>query len=264
MALYEKNAIIYVYITIDMFLTARSVLLALLILLAGPYAFSAVILTNSYIVTTVGINTDTDSSPSDPAIAMSDLLSNLGTAEATAQALFITTLNSDPNSFEFSGSNFAEAFVDRDQGSGNVDTDGSALVEYTISFQLAVDEIASASFDLDFSIVEQNSNQEARVEWSLVGPSTSTSAISGDVTGETANGSSGLQTATLDTAGIYTLTVRANVPLQDFGSNRSARSTLDNLTFTINSVPEPSSLMALAVGLSGFIWRRKSPYNGKS
>ncbi len=243
-----------------MFLTARSVLLALLIPLAGPHAFSAVILTNSYIVTAVGINTDTDSSPSDPATAISILgnnpNNNLGTAEAEAESLTVTNPNADPDSFQVSGADFALASVARLSSGSNANVNGLATATHTITFELGINEVGLASFDLEFTILQPD-DQNGRVTWSLDGPDPDSSSISGDVTGEILNGNSGIQTATLDTAGIYTLTITATVPDQGFQRGESASANLDQLTFSVISVPEPSSLMTLAVGLIAFIWRRK-------
>lgn len=239
-----------------MFVKIWHALLVFLMFSASSSVFAATILNNSYTVTAIGITTVSDSSPSDPAIATSMLTSGLGTAEATASPLIITNPNADPDSFQFTGTDFASAFVDRDNGAGNVETIGTAIVEYTISFELAPNEIATATFDLDFSI-DQTSNQDSSVVWSLAGPDPDSTTITGNETAEVTNGSSGTQTAVLNTAGIYTLTISAVVPEQDFGSNDSASASLDTLTFTVISVPEPSSLMMVAVGLVALIWRRK-------
>lgn len=113
-----------------------------------------------------------------------------------------------------------------------------------------------ASFNLDFTILEQNGNQEGRVTWELSGPDVNSSAISGDVTGETINGTSGLQAATLGSPGVYTLTITAAVPDQSFDSNRSASADLDGLTSFVVSIPEPSALILLSIGVMAIIWRR--------
>lgn len=241
----------------------RFILIPLLLIITQKLALSAVIIQNDYSVVTTGGASDTDGSPNDPATAMSDLIitqgnnaNDFGDAIATATSLTVTNPNADPNSFGISGTNFASASVDRDPGAGNQSPTASATAVYTISFELGINEVGLASFDLDFSIAESNGDVQGNVSWSLTGPDPDSNSIAGNVTGTTANGTSGLQTATLDSAGIYTLTITASVPEQGFSSNTSVDASLDGLTFTLISVPEPSSILMLIVGLSGIIWRR--------
>ncbi len=236
-------------------------ILVTFIILSIGTASGANIIVNGYMASTTGAsgNDANASSPADPASATSALTNNLGASTATASALNLTNPNGDLSSFQFSNTNFASASVDRTNGSGNVNTTGSATAEYTIEFNLGVNETGFITFNLDFSI-DTSSNQTAGVSWTLSGPDPNTSAISGSSTTAAINASSGIQTATLNTAGNYTLTMIAEVPDQDFGSNKSASVTLNDLNFTLISIPEPSSTFTLSISLIALIWYRRPSY----
>lgn len=69
---------------------------------------------------------------------------------------------------------------------------------------------------------------------------------------------SGPQTALLEQAGTYTLTITSEVPLQDFlNAQKTASATLDAVHFEVVAVPEPSSAAFLALSLSGALFLRR-------
>ena len=237
-----------------MFLKQFISTLLLSLILVQP-ALSVLVAINNYEVITTGDSTDMDQSSTLPITATSQLLNNngnvLGSTDADASSLIVTSLNA--NSFEFTGTDFASASVDRIPGAGNQDPAGSATATHIIEFELGVNELVDVSFNLTYSIIE--SNADAEVSWTLNGPDPNTTLIGGTASTPGSN-SSGIQTATLSPPGTYTLTITAAIPNQSFGSNKSASANLDSLTFTAILVPEPSSTIMLVVGLAGFIWRR--------
>ena len=238
-----------------MFLKQLISTLLLSLILVQP-ALSVLVALNNYEVITTGDITDMDQSSTLPITATSQLLNNnngnvLGSTDADASSLIVTSLNA--NSFEFTGTDFASASVDRIPGAGNQDPAGSATATHIIEFELGVNEVVDVSFNLTYSIIE--SNADAEVSWTLNGPDPNTTLIGGTDSTPGTN-SSGIQAATLSASGTYTLTITAAIPNQSFRSNRSASANLDSLTFTAILVPEPSSTIMLVVGLAGFIWRR--------
>ena len=237
-----------------MFLKQFISTLLLSLILVQP-ALSVLVAINNYEVITTGDSTDMDQSSTLPITATSQLLNNngnvLGSTDADASSLIVTSLNA--NSFEFTGTDFASASVDRIPGAGNQGPAGSATATHIIEFELGVNELVDVSFNLTYSIIE--SNADAEVSWTLNGPDPNTTLIGGTASTPGSN-SSGIQTATLSPPGTYTLTITAAIPNQSFGSNQSASANLDSLTFTAILVPEPSSTIMLVVGLAGFIWRR--------
>jgi len=131
--------------------------------------------------TTSGAVTVTDQFPSDPAIAHSDLIDNSdrGDADASASSLIITNPGGDLDSFEISGNSFASASVSRTSPSGPGIT-ASANATYTITFEVAAIELGIASFDLDYTLAQQDI--DSTVSWGLVGPDPDVTDIGGIIT----------------------------------------------------------------------------------
>jgi hypothetical protein len=68
----------------------------------------------------------------------------------------------------------------------------------------------------------------------------------------------GALSETLDQEGIYTLTISAEIPFQEFtNAQKTASATLDAVYFEVVAVPEPSSCALVALGIGGFIIMRR-------
>ena len=144
---------------------------------------------------------------------------------------------------------------------------GGSSATFTITFELLPGEIKQANFELNYTLeIAQGDQNQALVEWKLVAPDMSTLGISGyDSRGDSninvtsyLGGDTSPQTALLDQTGTYTLTMTAEVPLQDFlNAQKTASSTLDAVYFEVITVPEPSSTALLALSLSGCLFFRR-------
>ena len=135
----------------------------------------------------------------------------------------------------------------------------------TVTFDLQAGETKQANFELNYTLeIAQGNQNSALVEWSLVAPDMSTLGINGfdqqgaEVTDYQVSTYSGPQTALLDQAGTYTLTITSEVPLQDFlNAQKTASSTLDAVYFEVVAVPEPSSAALLTLALSSVLFFRR-------
>jgi hypothetical protein len=152
--------------------------------------------------------------------------------------------------------------------STNATIEAGSNTTFTVTFNLGIGEVKQANLWLNYTIDISNGNQNsATVEWELKAPDTSVLGISQadtrsntseDAVKDTIN--TGALSTTLNQEGTYTLTIRADIPFQEFNNaQKTASATLDAVYFEVVTVPEPSSSLLLALGLgSCMIIRRRA------
>ena len=138
--------------------------------------------------------------------------------------------------------------------------EASANSTSTIEFLLGIGEVVEANLTLNYTIEITNGNQnEASVSWTLIRPDTSVIGISDNDTrsggnfAETVN--TGEMSTVLNQAGLYTLLLSADIPVQEFNNNQhSASAILNGVYFEVIPIPEVNSstllLIALGTGLA--------------
>ncbi len=216
-------------------------------------ASAATLVSNNLIIsTTVGTITDT-TAPTSQSVG-----NNGGTLTSLGSAATVTTPGGAPNLL-FDLAAAASVVLSRPPGGGRVDA-VSAFVEYTFVFNLAALETRLATFNLSYSLSETGIN--GTVTWALVGPSGSVPAISGSL-GDSATSTETItstaiptQTTTLSTAGNYTLTLRAAMPIQGVESQKSMTVVLDDANLGLTAIPESSCLGFLSLALLALVRRR--------
>ena len=134
---------------------------------------------------------------------------------------------------------------------------------FTVTFDLAVDEVKLVNFYLDYTIEVSGTQQTAEVSWDLTWDGDANwLGLSGSDTQNTPEylktTNTGLQNTVINQAGTYTLTMTSEVPVQTFNNqNKTASATLDAVYFEVVAVPEPSSTALLALALSGSLFFRR-------
>jgi hypothetical protein len=216
-------------------------------------ASAATLVSNNFIIsTTVGTTTDI--------IAPTSQAVSNGTIASLGSAALVSTPGGVPN-LRFDLAAAASVAVSRPSGGGVPVDLVSAYVEYKFVFNLAALETRLATFDLNYSLSENGIN--GSVTWALVGPgSVAVAAISG-TKGNPANSTEAIpstalptQTATLSTAGSYTLTLRAEMLPQTVQANKNMTINMNTASLGLTAIPESSCLGFLSLALLALVRRR--------
>lgn len=228
----------------------------------------------TYVSQLYTVQTKVESDPEDVKISSTGFISsaqdlnynasNTGEIHSTADQ-FIQGQPAGPDSFSLTGSAFASVGANTPDiastRSGPIEA--SASVEYTITFDLAASETKWANFLCDYTIVIANPQQnQIDITWGLVGPSGAIPGISGTSSFTSLmtafSQSSGTQSAFLNEAGTYTLTLTGNMPAQDFNNqNRVVDLQFDSVYFEVVQVPEPHQFVFLMVACIGVMMVRR-------
>jgi hypothetical protein len=215
-------------------------------------ASAATLVSNNFIIsTTVGTTTDI-TAPTSQAVSN-------GTIASLGSAALVSTPGGVPNlRFDVTAASVA---VSRPNGGGAPVDLVSAYVEYKFVFNLAALETRLATFNLNYSLSE--TGIDGSVTWALVGPgSVAVPAISG-TKGNPASSTEAIpstalptQTATLSTAGSYTLTLRAEMLPQTVQANKNMTINMNTASLGLTAIPESSCLGFLSLALLALIRRR--------
>jgi hypothetical protein len=221
-------------------------------------ASAAISVSNTFVIsTTIGATTDT-TAPTTQTVGTFG-----GTIDSTATAALVTSPG-DPSNLLFDLVAPASVALIRPPGGGGVNS-VSAFLQYTFIFNLEVSETKTANFNLNYALNETGINGE--VTWALAGPSGPISAISSTAlpspignpstsTETIASTSIPTQTTTLFGSGIYTFTLRAQMPSQTVVSQKSMNLIMNDANLSLTSIPEPSCLGLLSLTLLAMIRRR--------
>lgn len=236
-------------------------LLAFLIALPAAHA-----VTVSPVVTTVSTTLDGVTNSTSPRTFANG--GNTGTLTATTSPLVLTNPGGASN-FELTDPTtpgvFGTANVARN-ATGNGTNSVAAQIVYQIAFTLGVSETADVSFDLNYDLTDL-ANVNGVITWSLVGPGSVNVFTPGSIgTAATAQNLVGVsiaqQTATISTAGTYTLTLTGGVASigSTFAKGNTAAVNFNTIDFKVTSltpVPEPSGALLGLLGAGLLIGRRR-------
>lgn len=190
-----------------------------------------------------------------------------GIVTATTSSLVLTNPGGAAN-FELTDpttpSVFASTSVSRNN-TGNGTNNVSSQIVYQIAFTLGISETADVSFDFNYDLTDL-ANVNGLITWSLVGPGATNVFTPGSVgTTGTAQNLVGVsiaqQTATISTAGTYTLTLSGALTATNFAKNTAASTvnfnTIDFKVTSLTPVPEPSGALLGLLGAGLLIGRRR-------
>ena len=214
-------------------------------------------------------NTITSSTPGTSAPVSTQTFANggaTGTLTATTNPLVVTN-PVGPSNVEFkdpvSPAVFASTSVNRGNTGNGTNTISSQIV-YQIAFELGVSETADVTFDFNYDLTDL-ANVNGLITWSLVGPGATNVFAPGSIgTAGTAQNLVGQsitqQTATITTAGTYTLMLTGSVNSSSFVKNQSSVVNFNSIDLKVvssNPVPEPGSALLGLLGTGLLIGRRR-------
>jgi len=182
------------------------------------------------------------------------------TVEAETSAWSIIPDAMDP--FDFTASATSGQVSAVATGGGNRNPAGSHFTS-TVIFSLGIGESAAFTFDMTYVLQESSSNAGApSMSWSLVNTTTGNTVFSNSsTTSTTAATSVSIPTlsGSLIEAGTYVLEIRGELTASVNGNGKSSLARLGSTTFDVDvTIPEPTSVMTLAMGALVFFRRRRS------
>lgn len=214
----------------------------------------------SFSVASTGSTADLDPSAFVDQRNLTNNRGTIGTATSSATPLALVVDSPSIGDFSVTSAGTQSALVERTVNAGRP-VDASARLEWTISFELTAGE--SGNLELNFDYDVQDLGLPSSLSWSLTGPDSNSGVFAGNF--DTSSGSANFvgttsQSSLISTAGLYTFTITAEVPLQSVNNTSSGESSFSNfaLDFTSVPVPEPSAGALLALSLAALCSRRRS------
>lgn len=224
------------------------------IVLCTGEAQAVVITTNSQVYSTtvtVGSITTTDNTP-----PTTQTFPQNGTISSSGTTPTPTSLGA--GSWEFYQTNLAGVSASRGNTPGNEQVTVDASSIYTISFTLGAGESALVTLDMDYSLVKsQGGGHNTSLGWSFTGPGGSIPAIFGNISTSATNTSITQQQVNITAGGTYTFTLTGAIPSGAMNKNSSTSVSVNSFDFKIVAVPETSSALLGALGMSLLVMRRR-------
>jgi len=177
----------------------------------------------------------------------------------TSSATELTLSAPGGGTFLYTGENTNSVNVadDSPASSASKKLQAKGISQSTIEFTLGTGDVMQVIFAMEYSLaIAADNKNNANLFWELRGPGDT--FIFGNT--ETVEGTEQPvgDSTIINIVGAYTFTFGAEVPLQEFqNSEKGIIANINDFSFEVTSIPEPSSAVLLLLGGCSFLLRRK-------